>query len=323
MGLPTLLAWEARAGIEVRKQIPHGLRHYIIQNDPDPDDPDFRIITTTHGTWRFRYDEAVLFPRRLDNTKRNWFREDIVPKANELFIGDILPPVDPPPSEDPRFKDTDRSSQLWQTINDGWLRQYQRVTAVYGDRRSDSIIRVSTRSPFANELKKYVFAVGQPVERPFISLVPETHTTSKRKGGSPGPYTAYGPYLVNDEWVYFATHPHGAGRWPTALNSATGIKIAPAVFVRRPFPGFFTMNQPDFGGRQMERHPHDKLGAAPPEINDTPSEVIDAYDRYMEPVRGGVYEGDRSDDERQPGPNMRRRSVASVKDNLEQYDLLE
>jgi hypothetical protein len=249
--IPTARA--AKPGMYVRQQaldlVPHAQDHQIeaVQRlQPGDINTECYAIRTNYGTWLFQPHELVTFPRRPDNSLRDW-RGAAPPLPLQLAVGDILPPRWPHTSgQDPELTK-------------------QRVTAVTRNRTRPGIIQVTTYSE-----EDHVYAAGFLIDEPVIyprPPSPERAEALKHARQSP---TGYGPYQTSPEspsLYYLITHPTGRGQWPA--YTANPIPIGPNVYLARPptrtkINGKLTREPwPSFvGSNPYRRHPHDPYQGA-------------------------------------------------------------
>lgn len=270
-----------------------GPPHSVISSEIEVgEDGVWYVIQTTHGVWRFRGHDRLTFPRRLDGSVKNWFALNEEPYVTDLAVGDILPPWEPHPDENPAYAAFPDRSNLIAT----WQRQYQEVTAIF-TQGNPNIIHVSTIRPWDNERRKYQFLIAAKIRFPYQQPSFGPSREFRPRGTAGGPYKAYGPYKwkVDDgTWLYLAEHPTGRGRWPKVFNDG-GITLSKNFHVRMIRPqGLWSSEDTEVyfaGDSGYDRHPKDPRWGRPAEISPAPSLISNVYQHYLNP--GAVsYEGD-------------------------------
>jgi hypothetical protein len=187
--------------------------------DVDPEDPEFRIVHTDQGSWRFRWDQMMVFPRRPDGSTKDWRNEKIFPTVRDVVVGDIFACVDPKP---------DVNDEKMMKV---WNARYQQVTRMYHAARYE-FVRVQTFESAMYTTRTWNFHVTELIVFPRVetsleSNKRETIDRSKR----------YGPYVdkqVGNTYM-FLVHPTGRGRWPGNLAPFRFVQQeADDVIVSRP-----------------------------------------------------------------------------------------
>lgn len=270
-----------------------GPPHSVISSDIEvTDDGVWYVVQTTHGVWRMRPEDKLKFPRRLDGSTRNWAALNEEPYPSDLAVGDVLPPWDPHPDQNPAYADWPDRRALIAT----WHRQVQEVTAIY-TQGNPNIIHVSTIRHWDNERRRYKFLVSARIRFPYQQPAFGRTTEFRPRGGSNGPFTAYGPYKwkVDDgTWLYLAEHPTGRGRWPKVFNDG-GITLSKNFHVQMIRPqGLWSSEDTEVyfaGDSGYDRHPRDVRWGKPAELDPAPELILNVYRHYINP--GSIeYEGD-------------------------------
>ena len=221
---------------------------------------DYYVIKTNYGVWSFSPHELVTFPRRPDNSRRDWRKAPAPPTPLQLAIGDILPNrfgfIDPEVPEDD---------------------QAQHVISITRNRTRPNVVQVNTHSR-EDDLLSVAFLPDEPVLYPRRPADrPSGYDRFNPKLVGYGPYLATDPTTADEYLLFYVAHPAGRGRWPsyldTPINIGNGTYLAkpPAVTkikekdkktktVREPWPTFVGT---DPYRRHFKDPAHGKLGGTP------------------------------------------------------------
>jgi hypothetical protein len=248
---------------------------------------EWYVITTNYGQWSFYPDELVTFPRRPDNSKRDWrtppaHPEDQLktPTPLDLAVGDLLNGRYGP--DLPGATEADRE------------RNAQRVTAVTYNRARPKIITVSTYSIEDGPLTT-AFLPDEPVIYPRPERDRPTHSEPQLNIA----LEAYGPYLAPESTddhlrlLYLVVHPNAGGRWPRWLSAP--IPLGNNTFLAKPPRTKPAEQWPQYVGRTLYgRHPRDPAWGQQPiayieqsQLDAAQQAYADYQARYAEPVLAG------------------------------------
>lgn len=240
----------------------------LISTDHNPNNDRYKI-TTNQGTWIFRHDEKVTFPRRPDGSARDWRGHTPPPLPLDLAIGDFLDPADGP---------YQLRENLSPEQNAAWSADhYARVSSITRVRTRPNVVTIGTYSPI-DGMRNWTFYWNEPVVCANQSAQPH-HT-----GYDPinPQLTGYGPYLyvdhtTADEYlIFYVTHPAGRGRWPSYLRNM--INIGSGTYLAKP-PNP-KGEWPPFVGERWGRHPRDPDWELDPSMGIEPARVEAAYTAY-------------------------------------------
>lgn len=265
--IPT--ARQAQPGMQVRQQaldlLGQASPHVILNTERKGDlNSQYFVITTNYGQWSFYPDELVTFPRRPDNSKRDWRGEVTPPRPLDLAVGDVLHG-----RYGPDLPGTDQASAD---------RNAQRVTAVTYNRARPKIITVTTYS-----------AEDGPLSTPFLPDEPVIYPRPERERPStdspqPAVPEGFGPYQDpndQDRLLYLVVHPSAGGRWPRYLQAP--IPLGHNTFLARPPKTAPPEPWPQFVGTQnYSRHPKDPAWGLPVIAAIDPERLTEAEQAYAD-----------------------------------------
>jgi hypothetical protein len=264
------LARYASPGMPVRQQDltnPAAPQHRIL-NVEQSDLNALVKITTNYGIWLFHPDEQVVFPRRPDNSHRDWRGATPPPFPTELAIGDLLDPKD--------------GAIAWKGASPSdWRDAAQHVTSVTRNPARPNVISLNTFSAYTGQ-HRHIFIWNEHVI--FPRAKEPRHTGYAQV--SPYELQAYGPYLLNDTeaetgpLIFIIRHPSGGGRWPRWLTEK--LHLGENVFVSRP-PGKKEIWPPYVNTEdRWGRHPRDPATGQPATRQIPPERLARAIALYTE-----------------------------------------
>lgn len=226
----TPMAVSASPGTILRKQhLTQAASHVLISTSPHPDGVHV-IVTTNSGTWTFRPDELLDFPRRPDGSTVDWSLPDVrPPMAAELHVGDLLPPPDGSTrptatviAEDATDSQRATIEMLDRNLLNHWEATRQRVVSITSHPQTIQILQVNTRFVESRGMLRWRILRDERVEFPRSA---STSLTAARKKVRPKTFdelqlTGHGPYMDRrspNDIVMLVDHPTGRGRWPSQL----------------------------------------------------------------------------------------------------------